>query len=161
MRSGYESRPLEVAIRENPEYVYASLYFEQLQHFLYSFTRESILLVNFRDFERDPAAVARECLFFLGAKPVDFEFSDIRARNVGFRYNALGHTLRKLAGSERSLAAVSGAARRLLPRRAYDSISQLVSRPVERMDARTRAIIDAYVAEDYGRLMALTGMSLD
>lgn len=160
MRSGYEMRPLDVAIRENPEYVYASLYFEQLQHILCSFRRESILLVSFKDFQRDAAVVARECLIFLGARPFDFEFTDVRPRNVGFRYNALGIALRNLAGSERSLGTFSAAARRILPRRAYNSISRLVSRPVEEMDAMTHAAIEPYVKEDYRRFVEFTGISL-
>lgn len=161
VRSGYEDRPLELALQRDPEYVYGSLYCEQLEHFLKVFSRDSVLLVNFGDLKRNPAAVARRCLAFLGAEPVEFEFRDMRPRNTGFQYNALGTLLRKTAGSERALERISSVARRLLAPRLYRYFTQFVAKPVEGMDARNRAIIEPYVAADCSRLIRSTGITPD
>ncbi len=161
VRFGWENRPLEAALRESPErYVFGSLYYAQLAHYLRIFPREAILLLNFQDLKKNPAAVARTCLAFFGVASDGFEFTETRARNVGFRYNAFGRLLRTVAGSERALSAVSGTARKVLPRRIYDALSRSVSKPIDTLDAQTRKIIEPYVAEDYKRWVEFTALEL-
>ncbi|MBF0372040.1 MAG: sulfotransferase, partial [Alphaproteobacteria bacterium] len=78
VRSGWEKRPFDRAVAESPMYLAAGDYAAQAEAWLAHFPREALLFVDFRDFRRDPAGVARRCLAFLGIVGEDMDLPDER-----------------------------------------------------------------------------------
>lgn len=66
VRTGRESRPLRLALMENPLYLEVSDYMGQLAKWLKYYPKESFLLLLFEDFKDDPQGVMSRCCEFLG-----------------------------------------------------------------------------------------------
>ncbi len=67
--SGREDRPMDQAVREEPDYIDMSLYFRNLSYFLNHFSKEQIFIVWFEDIKSRPEALLEEVYTFLGVDP--------------------------------------------------------------------------------------------
>lgn len=69
LASGAETRPLAVALREDPRYLLTSCYALQLEQWLGRVPRERILVLSLEQLRDDPQRVLERLLSFLGVDP--------------------------------------------------------------------------------------------
>ncbi len=126
VRAGYERRGLREAVLANAGYRDPSCYVAQIQAFFRHFPPESFLFVDFRDLTRDPLAVTRTCLSFLGLADEEVPLKPSPPRNQSFQYSAFGRLVRRLLGGEKGMKTLSLYARRL-PAFTHAPLKRLVS----------------------------------
>jgi hypothetical protein len=83
---GKEDRPMEQAIRGEPEFLDMSMYFRNLSMFLEHFPREQFFIVWFEDIHTRPEELLKEVYTFLGVDP-DFRPSAIHIKSNPGRIN--------------------------------------------------------------------------
>ena len=150
-RAGWERRPFIQAIREDAQYLSASHYLEQLEFYWKIFPRESILLLSFEEFMRNPVDSAYRCFDFLGLNTtVSLELD--RPKNVGFLYNPVGIFLHKLG----LLDAVSG----LMPATLKQFLAPLVSKTVPPISQVDRDELARYFMPLNAALSDATGFNV-
>lgn len=66
---GKEDRHIEVAIKEEKQYLRMSSYFQTLSMYLNHFSKDQIFLIWFEDIQNRPAELLRETFSFLGVDP--------------------------------------------------------------------------------------------
>lgn len=69
VRTGFEKRPIATAIFGEPKYVDFSNYAMQLKHYLQLFSRDQIYIETFEEMVRQPVAVVKAILGWLGLDP--------------------------------------------------------------------------------------------
>jgi sulfotransferase family protein len=69
LSAGWERRPIDRAVLEEPQYVDVSRYAHQLERFLEHFSREQILVVHAEDLRNDRLGVVRRVFSFIGVDP--------------------------------------------------------------------------------------------
>jgi hypothetical protein len=115
-------------------YVDAGYYADQLERYLARFPREQLLVVQFEDLERDPAAVTRSLWAFMGVDP-DAPLTDLEPRKIGL--GPAGARLKRLAKRTRFDRIIGGRLRRKL----RDVLSRAGDqRPTIDAETRTRLV---------------------
>jgi hypothetical protein len=66
---GKEDRPMEVAVKEEPEFIRTSKYFQNLSMYLGHFQKEQIFLIWFEDIRERPVELLQQVYTFLGVDP--------------------------------------------------------------------------------------------
>ena len=101
-KGGRETRPLDEAVRERPEYLDHSLYTRQLDLYRAHFSEDRFHLMLFEDFKSDPEGATRGCFAFLGVDPAAWGSEDaarVRHASAGGRADTgLLRPLRRLPG---------------------------------------------------------------
>jgi len=154
-----EKRSFSVAIREEPEYIYACLYYKNLQPFLSYFDLKQIFFVDLDEVKTDAENVLRGLYAFLGVDP-DFKpsFSEKKSNPARATHSVW---LRKLTGSvHRTMVALGFSSVILFLKRLGlgRMINRVNSRPIEevaKISDEDRAYIRSKIKEDVSKLEAL------
>jgi hypothetical protein len=160
VRFGSERRPLRDAIVENPAYVWTGQYHKQLQKFLEHFDLSAFLLLDFRELERDPAAMARKVVRFLGLSDADVPFDLREPKNRGFQLTKLGRTVGRMLGGDPAFYKSAQLVRGVVPAYLYKWTRYLLITDLEPIAAADREWLQERFREDDEELRKLTGISL-
>lgn len=76
-----ERRPIEVAVRENPDYLSFSRHADQIDRFLEHYPRERLLVLSSEQLKTQREAVVKEAFQFIGVDP------DVSVPNLGEELN--------------------------------------------------------------------------
>jgi hypothetical protein len=160
VRCGIEQRNFREAIADSSYYLRLSDYQGQLALYLEQFPLERFHVLIFEEFRRDPAAVARRCLRFLGLSD-DVELRLDGGRHETFRYpGMLGQLNRRLA-SVGGLTKMLSPLKQLVPAALQGRIAGMVTRPVPPMLAEDRVFLTEFFAPRIALLEDTLGRSLD
>lgn len=160
VRLGVETRPFRDALAANPGYVSPGCYHAQLRPYLNYFPLEAFHLVRFETLCRDPAAVARECISFLDAHPLEFDFHLDRPKNAASQYTSLGRFIRGVVGSNRRMMAATDWAKHWMPRPLYNLAKSTITREVPALSEDDRQWARGFFEEDLERFRQLTGIDV-
>jgi hypothetical protein len=157
---GREGRPLERAVRENPDYLDTSRYAFQLGLYLEHFERDRVLVVSTDQLRDSRSETMGEVYRFLGVDPE----APIRPLDRELNRSADKRKAPALVDSGRQLLRRSGLGRHL-PRAVRARGHQLVSRPfpqdVAVVSPELEQWIWAELADDLRDLRTLVGPDLD
>ena len=158
MRAGLEKRPFREAIAAEPGYIHASRYHAQLARYLEHFDFSAFLVLDFRDFQTNPTAVAHRCATFLGLPTHGYELALNRPKNQSFQYNGLGRLVAdRLA--DRHLRRLATMVRTILPPRLHGALKGAVSRGIPPLTPADRHHLETLFQADNEQLAALTGIT--
>jgi hypothetical protein len=158
---GYESRPLDVAVRDRPEYVDSSRYAYQIEHYLEHFDRAQLLVLESNRLRTQRAETLQEVFGFIGVDP------DVRLANLDEEFNvssARTHEVR--AGRAVRNAMETLHLRRLVPRSVRAKMHRAVVErpnrvPDTTMSPQLEAEIWAELQPDLERLRTIVGPDFD
>ena len=147
VRAGNEARPFREAIEADGYYLRVSDYRGQLTHYLEYFARESLLLLRFEDLVREPLAVARRTLEFLGVDAGP-ELRVSVGANRSFTYGP------GIAGLNRALSPLGGIAgvvkrsRRVIPSAVFRAAGKMITRKIPEIREEDRRFIQSRLGND-------------
>jgi hypothetical protein len=160
VRFASERRPFRDAIIENPAYVWTGQYHKQLKRFLEHFDRSAFLLLDFRELERDPGAITRKVVRFLGLSDADVLFDLEEPKNRGFQLTKLGRTAGQMLGGDPAFYKAARLVREAMPAYLYKWMRHLLITDLEPIAATDREWLRERFREDDEELRRLTGISL-
>ena len=160
VRFGSERRPFRDAIVDNPAYVWTGQYHKQLQRFLEHFDRSAFLILDFRDLERDPGAVARKAVRFLGLRGAQPPFDLQEPKNRGFQLTSLGRMAGRAFGSDAAFFRSTRLVRKLTPTPVYKLARRMVITDLERIPTGDREWLRDIFREDVEEIQKLAGIFL-
>ena len=160
VRFGSERRPFRDAIIESPAYVWTGQYHQQLQRFLNYFDRSAFLLLDFRELERDPGAMARKVVRFLGLSDADVSFDLGEPKNRGFQLTRLGRAVAEVFGGDSAFFESARFVREVAPAYLYRRARSLLITELEPIAAADRAWLRELFREDDEELRKWAGITL-
>lgn len=160
VRYASERRSIRQAVSEEPVYVWAGQYHRQLLRYLDYFDRGAVLVLDFRDFQRDPVAVARSAIEFLGLPGTELSLRLSEPKNRGFQYTAIGRALRRPFGSDAAFIRVARRARRMAPDFLYRLARRTLTTEPQPISAADRTWLRQFFLEDIEDIRRLAGISL-
>ena len=110
-----ERRSFREAIIDNPPYVWIGQYYKQLQRYLDHFNRSRFLLLDFRELEADPGAIAIKVVRFLGLSEAGVSFDLAEPKNRGFQLTVLGRLVARTFGNDAAFFRASRLVRKAMP----------------------------------------------
>ena len=158
---GHEHRPLEVAVRERPEYIDSSRYAYQIDHYLECFDREQLLVLDSDRLKTDRAATLREILEFIGVDP------DAEIPNLADEFNVSAQRTQPIpAGRAFRNALERVHVRQFIPSRLraaarHTVLERPIKAPTTEMSPAFEAEIWAELEPDLRRLRELVGPDFD
>lgn len=160
VRFAAERRPFRQALSEDPVPIWTGQYHRQLQRYLDHFERSAILILDFRDLQRDPAAVARTAARFLGLSTVDVNFHPGEPKNRGFQYTIFGSALRRVFGSDAAFISSARRARKIAPAFLYRLARRTLTAEPPPISAADRAWLREFFIDDAEAIRDWTGIRL-
>jgi hypothetical protein len=140
VKTGRETRTIERAIRENPEYLHVSDYSMQVRKYMDVFPLEQIKIVTLEELENDARGVIVDILTWLGVDP-NFEPSDIEKRFhvtedvvLRFRFRFLATILRRFP--------VRDALRPVFPEKGRLSLKKFFFEEVRRHEVSVEGVLE-------------------
>ena len=92
MKYGYENKPFEQAIKDDPLYVEMSFYYLQLEKYLDFFKKEQILVLKFEDLVKNQLTILNECERFISVNETEVNIEN-KDENKGKQYGSLAKRL--------------------------------------------------------------------
>jgi hypothetical protein len=160
VRYSAERRPIRQAVSESPVYIWRGQYHRQLQRYLDYFDRDDILILDFRELQRDPAAVAGAAIEFLGLPSADVSFRLDEPKHRGFQYTALGRALHQAFGDNAAFIRSARRARQIVPAFVYRLARRTLTTKPQPISAADRAWLLEFFQEDAEQIRKLSGISL-
>ena len=160
VRFGSERRPFRDAIIANPAYIWTGQYHKQLQRFLEYFDLSAFLLLDFRELQRDPVAMAQKVLRFLALSDVDVALELKEPKNRGFQLTPLGSIVRRVLGGNSAFISSTRYVRDAVPEYLYKSLRSLVITDLQPIAPADREWLFECFREDDEGLRKLAGISL-
>jgi hypothetical protein len=157
---GTETRPIDVAVLEEPAYVAVSSYAMQVERFHPHFGLDRFLLITSEDLRAERERTLRRAFEFLGVDPgfrvpdVEREFNRTSGRRSG---GAIIRGVRRLPLARRLSAGAPSSVRRAAAR----ALSREVPPPDTRLSPRTERELVERLAGDVRRLRELMGPDFD
>jgi hypothetical protein len=160
---GKEDRPMEQAIREEPEFIIMSMYFRNLNQYLQLFPKEQIMLIWFEDIRDRPEGLLEEVYRFLNVDPSFRPARMNEKSNPGraSKNSRLQDRIRQLNHWLISLG-FSGFVNRIKKAGIGDFVQRLNSKPLrkEKITPEIKAWIIDQVRDDVLQLQAWSGRDL-
>ncbi len=160
VRYGYKDIGFLNALEATPQFLDTSNYAGQLELYLEWFPISSFRIILFEEMREDPVAEARHCFRFLELDQPDFAPVFERAKNVSFKYNAVGRYIRDLMPTGSAMNSLVNRAQAMIPRRLENFAKRLIATDVPPMDADAATFLEDYFRPHNEKLAALTGMDL-
>jgi hypothetical protein len=158
---GNESRPIEQAIRESPQYVDTSRYAMQIDRYMEYFPREQLLILTAEDLHGRRDRAMRQVFRFIGADDgwwnpsLDREYHQTAEK--ARRPRALVTAARRLPGYH-TLVTATQRRRPALWRRSRELMTRpIVEQHVGEISAEVRSILEDTLREDVRRLRRYLG----
>lgn len=157
---GREKLPLERAVLENPEYVAASRYADQIELYLRHFSRESLLILSTDDLRDARADVMRRTFAFLDVDP------DVALHALDVEVNRSADKRRTSAAMDmgRRMVRRSGLSKRV-PRNLLKATHKALSRPISAESMRISPVLEEQLwnrlGDDVARLRTMVGPEFD
>jgi hypothetical protein len=158
---GHEDRPLDVAVRDRPEYVDSARYAYQIELYLEHFDRSQLLVLDSNRLRTHRVETLREVFAFIGVDP------DVRLANVDEEFNVSSERTHEVAAGRAVRNAMETLhLRRLVPRsvraRVRRAVVERPNRPPDTMmSPELEAEIRGALQPDLERLRTIVGPDFD